>query len=114
MSSRTYNAQYYQNHKLDMDATAIEWRQKERKRLIKEFGGKCIKCSYDNSIALDFDHVKNDGWSDKKRHRKNVIFWVKQNPERFQLLCKNCNWIKEYHKRRLLSLCRRQVQPKKD
>ena len=87
---------WYNKNKQKANSFAKEWRKSKRQELISLFGGKCILCGIDNPILLDFDHINNDGWKDSK---KNIIFHVQENPERFQLLCKNCNWLKEYHRR---------------
>lgn len=65
--------------------------------MIEYFGGKCVHCGHNDPICLDFDHILDDGYRDKSG--KGIIFYVKENPERFQLLCKNCNWKKEYTRR---------------
>lgn len=75
-----------------------DWRRKERLRLLNVFGGKCAKCGYANTVALDFDHIHNDGHL-TRGCGSAVLAQVKRNPERFQVLCKNCNWIKEYERR---------------
>jgi len=93
---KAYQADYYRRRKVELDAYAKTWRKLERLRLIESFGGRCSECGEGDTIVLDFDHIGNDG---HKGTGKNIIFEVKQNPERFQLLCKNCNWRKEYWRR---------------
>ena len=92
-----YQAAHYQKNKAKLDAYAKEWRQRERSLLIVLFGGKCRHCGESDPIVLDFDHINNDG---HKESGKNLIFSVKANPAKFQLLCKNCNWKKEYWRRK--------------
>jgi hypothetical protein len=91
-----YKAAHYQKNKAQFDAYAKNWRRKERLALIDQFGGMCCKCGEADPVVLDFDHVNNDGCKD---HKRNVIHRVRANPSRFQLLCKNCNWRKEYYRR---------------
>jgi hypothetical protein len=88
---------WYLENKARQDAYAKAWRAKERLRLIADFGGCCVECGVSDPVVLDFDHVDNDG---HKGTGKNLIFEVKSDPTRFQLLCKNCNWRKEYWRRK--------------
>ena len=89
-------AQYYQLNKAKLDAYRLEWGKQTRLKLIEELGGKCNSCGETDYIVLDFDHIHDDGHKDSG---KNIVFEVKANPSRFQLLCKNCNWRKEYSRR---------------
>lgn len=91
-----YVAQWYQQNKAKADAYNRQWCRQERLRLIESLGGMCVECGERDPIVLDFDHINNDG---HKETGKKLIFSVKQFPERFQLLCKNCNWRKEYWRR---------------
>lgn len=88
---------YYQKHKQRLNLYHNLWLQRKRLELIKDFGSQCIHCGESDPIVLDFDHINDDGYKDSK---KNIVHHVKQNPERFQLLCKNCNWKKEYFRRK--------------
>jgi len=94
---RLKKIEWYQKNKNAADFRAKEWRQRERLLLISLFGGACVHCGETDPIVLDFDHINNDG---HKESGKNIIFSVKQNPSKFQLLCKNCNWKKEYWRRK--------------
>jgi len=69
-----------------------------RLELIRLMGSRCVHCGEDDPVVLTFDHVKDDGFTERKGERVSV---VKKNPERFQLLCHNCNWRKEYWRRKL-------------
>ena len=91
-----WRQQWYRQNKATSDAYSKLWRRQERMRLIESFGGMCSECGERDTIVLDFDHINNDG---HKETNANIIFSVKRNPERFQLLCKNCNWRKEYWRR---------------
>jgi hypothetical protein len=91
------------HHKKYAQRNAILNRQRardERLRLIKEFGGTCTSCGETDPIVLTFDHVQNDGANHRRTVRgKNIIDLVKSAPEKYQLLCQNCNWRKEYWRR---------------
>lgn len=68
------------------------------------YGGyKCVECGEEREPCLTIDHINNDG----ARHRKligtsgqKIHRWLKKHnyPPGFQVLCRNCNWIK-YHAR---------------
>lgn len=63
----------------------------------------CSQCGYANLDALSLDHVNNDGTP----HRKAIgggynIYWDlkrRDYPPGFQVLCMNCNWLKEVKRR---------------
>lgn len=58
----------------------------------------CVKCGYNNILALSIDHINGDG----KQHRQmkgvgsKFYRWLKNNnfPMGFQTLCMNCQRIK--------------------
>jgi hypothetical protein len=97
---RAQRKAYYVKNRRTCDAKIKECRRLARLRLIKEFGGQCIECGESDPVVLDFDHIHNDG-ADHRRSQApcNAIKLVKDAPERFQLLCKNCNWRKYYWSR---------------
>ena len=70
-----------------------------RSGLFKILGGKkCVQCGYSNELALAFDHIYNDGHLDRKSKNYSMERYV-NNPslarDRLQVLCYNCNTIKE-------------------
>lgn len=68
-----------------------------RKNFILELGGKCEKCGFDDLRALQIDHINGDGYSDPYREMSTsakFYQFVRENRDRFQLLCANCNTIK--------------------
>lgn len=70
-------------------------RRELRKQVIAVLGGKCIKCGFNDSRALQIDHVNSDGPEDRKLGNDNwkIYKTILQNPTnpRYQLLCANCN-----------------------
>jgi hypothetical protein len=72
-------------------------RHKTRMRVIEKLGGKCVKCGFDNWMALQIDHINGDGRKDKKYLDGYILNSsddeIKNN---FQLLCANCNSIKRH------------------
>ena len=70
-----------------------------RKELLELAGGnKCAKCGFGDWRALQFDHINGGGKKDQKimcsqtLMRKDIL----ENPNKYQVLCANCNWIKRY------------------
>ena len=72
-----------------------------RQSLMKILGGAiCIKCGFNDVRALQFEHIHNDGYVDKKRFNRYDLmmrFYI-ENPirarETLQVYCSNCNQIK--------------------
>ena len=58
----------------------------------------CIQCGYKDERALVFDHIHNDGHRDRKTGW-SLLNQILDEPERFQILCHNCNYLKELENR---------------
>ena len=112
--NETCKKYYYEHREELLQKSRERWprykdRQKElsiirnhklRQKLIKEFGGKCIRCGFSDWRALQFDHKEGSGNKDRKNkgsfaQTKNIM----NNRDKFLLLCANCNWIKRYERR---------------
>jgi hypothetical protein len=110
---KKYMREYYQTH----PEYRIETKERNKKNISEKrllvltyySDGKlcCAKCGYNADLkALVLDHINNDGY----KHRINKswggssiwYFIIKNNfPEGFQVLCCNCNWIKEIENRKI-------------
>lgn len=61
----------------------------------------CVKCSFKDHRSLDIDHIHGKGNLDRSNHnRQNELYAeIIKNPDeskkKFQILCRNCNEIKE-------------------
>lgn len=79
-------------------------KQRARLRAIALLGGKCVHCGIDDPIVLNIDHIEDDGAIERKTLDPTQICarlaQGKLSTERYQLLCCNCNWRKEYFRRR--------------
>jgi hypothetical protein len=80
------------------------YRHRLKIRVFDFYGNACVCCGEKNPFFLELDHVNNDGYLERRKHttKKGVIYnrWydggqlfrtVLNNPERFQILCSNCN-----------------------
>jgi hypothetical protein len=73
-----------------------------RNEVISHYGGRCSCCGETEDIFLCIDHMDNDGG----KHRRSIensggihfYRWLKKHnyPDRFQVLCWNCNSAKAY------------------
>ena len=76
--------------------------RKSRENVLITLGGKCIKCGFNDFRALQIDHIKNDGFKERRKKlsifdfNKNVMESYLRNENRYQILCANCNWIKRW------------------
>ena len=54
---------------------------------------KCGCCGESQERFLTLDHINNDGYDDKKRYSRSMLYEVKRlkYPKGFQVLCYNCN-----------------------
>jgi len=93
---------YYKKRRQELDAYAMQWKDKRRAEVISALGGKCISCSIEDPIVLNVDHVNNDGKLHRKMCTASFLKMVLEESKsgKFQLLCCNCNWRKEYLRRK--------------
>ena len=123
---KIYGKQYYQNNKERINKNSGEYYRKNKERireyrieynirtrdntrrkrirlyLLQLLGNKCIKCGFSDSRALQFDHINDDGYADRKllKSADGILCYYYKNPEiakkKIQILCANCNWIKRF------------------
>ncbi len=73
-------------------------RAKLKHTILTAYDGFCVGCGEADTDVLVIDHVHNDGSEHRKKVPKDKLYvWLKQQgfPEGFQVLCRNCNRIKE-------------------
>jgi len=64
----------------------------------------CRHCGHGDERVLQFDHVYNDGKTDRKKHysKFKLIMYYLSNPEiakdRLQVLCCNCHFLKTWRR----------------
>lgn len=77
-------------------------RRNQRQDLIDRYGGKCNCCGEANPYFLQIDHVNNDGGKHRLQAGGNnqvlsQIYKEPYNPDKYQLLCSNCNFSKDLY-----------------
>lgn len=84
--------------------TTAEYNQNYRRQVIILLGGKCVTCGFSDPRALQVDHVNGDGYGNRNGSvggwgAKILLRAVREDLRcgtgRFQLLCANCNRIKQ-------------------
>jgi hypothetical protein len=84
-----------------MCAPCADYQMTPRRRLkeaiISAYGGKCACCGEADSRFLTVDHVQNDGAEERRQiGHWNILANIRRQgfPDRYQLLCYNCNCAK--------------------
>jgi hypothetical protein len=93
-----YCAAWNKAHALQHSRLSKESYQRLRDAVIAAYGGKCVCCGIDDHIVLDLDHIHGGG----TKHLKAIggLLWYRQvrdegfPRDKYQLLCRNCNWAK--------------------
>jgi len=92
-------------HYLNNRDERLEWHrqywEKGRLELINFLGGKCVRCGFNDYRALQIDHIYGGGTREIGRYGylkdpRKLLEKIKQEKDKYQLLCANCNWIKRY------------------
>lgn len=92
---RDYQSPEFKEKKLN---ERLRYMHKWKGEAFRLLGSKCIRCGFSDQRALQFDHIKGDGYIDNHKrnvtHYKKIVASVKAGENRYQVLCCNCNWIK--------------------
>jgi len=71
-----------------------------RMEALSAYGGKCVNCGEDFPEILVIDHINGGGTRERKKigGGPNFFFFLKQKqyPSGYQVLCYNCNALKEH------------------
>lgn len=71
-----------------------------RAAALAALGGKCVRCGFEDSRALQIDHINGGGTKEREErgfkgnYDKHVLQSFLNGENKYQLLCANCNWIK--------------------
>lgn len=75
---------------------------------ITQYAINCVRCGFSDERALQIDHIDDNGANEReracgRRTAAGTTFyrWLRKNrwPDGYQVLCANCNWIKEIERR---------------
>ena len=111
VSLKAKNHEYYLNNKSKYNKpgqpyyykssykiSCKKWRDKIRSEVLCLLGNKCVRCGFSDIRALQIDHIY--GCGNKERNSQRTSNQLKKgilsHPEKYQLLCANCNWIKRH------------------
>jgi hypothetical protein len=110
----TYNQKYYRKNKIKRKKESLIYSKnnnyKSQKKYCKEYNNKlkqavfnilgkeCSFCGFNDIRALQIDHVNGGGLKEirlsKGNYYKFLLTEIISNPNKYQVLCANCNWIK--------------------
>ncbi len=80
------------------NAGAVLKRRALRQEMFEMMGNKCVCCGEKNSIYFQVDHIENDAdYKGVNRPSIQLQDYLKE-PDRYQLLCANCNYAKRMNK----------------
>lgn len=114
---RKWNREWIANNRAKYNASKARYRFKLKIEVMSLYVSppRCMQCGYSQIDALVFDHINDDGAVHRKEnkisHRGNggggrIYEWIRKNGkmEGLQVLCANCNLIKEVRRKRRLSI----------
>jgi len=93
----------YTDGRRGIGGRGFKWRQKVKADVLNHYsGGKMHcngkECEKKNIHILTMDHVDGDGHEHRKEVKGDIYLWLRNHnyptPERFQVLCINCQMIK--------------------
>lgn len=102
-----YQKAYYQNNKEHLGGYYSDYRAKIKIEMVEAYGGECKECGEVDSIVLNLDHIEDNGAVERRDSgiKGGFKFYMQLRKqgwpqEGYQLLCCNCNYRKEYYRRR--------------
>lgn len=113
-----WNKAWIENNRDRYNASKFIYREKLKREAILRYGNgeiKCARCGFENIDALCLDHINDNG----AEHRKELSISSRGNsggintyeglkragwPDGLQVLCFNCNQIKEMERKRDLRM----------
>jgi hypothetical protein len=102
---QTYSKEYY-NKNVDKYKLAQRKSHLKRKQiLLSHLGMQCVLCGYNDPRGLVLDHINDDGAESRRRFKGTQPEWSYYSKHLgeavlvFQVLCANCNMIKEFNRK---------------
>lgn len=76
-------------------SASLRSQRRLRLRILEFYGGKCVQCGFDDWRALQLDHIIPLSQTGEKRVSPSQTYRdAERNPDKYQLLCANCNAVK--------------------
>ena len=110
---RKWNRDWIKKNRDRYNASKYLYRERTKINVLKHYSNgeiKCAICGFDNIDALCLDHVNNDGAKHRRKNKMAGRGITGQNsyeaikklgyPDGIQVLCANCNLIKEIKRKR--------------
>lgn len=86
-----------------IDTPGAVLKKELRDAVLEKHGRRCARCDFRDARALQIDHVHNDGAQERRNGTTSVIVYLQRvlgdTDGRYQILCANCNTIKEHERR---------------
>lgn len=115
---RKWNNEWIASHKDQYNASKYIYRDKLKYQVLSHYSDgkpKCCRCGFDNIDALCLDHVNDDGAIERKKmniscrgimNGSRIYEEIRKRnyPSGLQVLCANCNLIKEIERKRSIRL----------
>ena len=102
-----YKSQYHIQNQAKLNSNSRLWRANEKVKTLEYYSQtsppECMRCGFSDIRALTIDHIDGGG----TRHTRSIGFggnhfytWLRKNnyPEGYQVLCRNCQSIKQHEK----------------
>ncbi len=80
------------------------WRKNVKEEVLAAYCNghvQCARCKFSDPRALTIDHIHGGGTRHRKEIGNHLHEWLRANdyPPGFQVLCMNCQFIKEHEKK---------------
>lgn len=99
--ARARSRKYRANNLEKVRTCCRNYERRSRLSILMLLGGKCELCSNNDSRVLQVDHVNGGGSKEIRNVATGSGAYLRRifrNPENYQLLCANCNWIKRWER----------------
>ena len=103
---KIYGAKYRDTHRSKIREYTRGFRYNLKIETLSHYGTVCQKCGFSDPRALQIDHIEDNGAEERKSlggqkfSGWQFYSWLKKHswPSGYQVLCANCNAIKQVEK----------------